>query len=114
MEAWLISPEIDLSLTQQEWLSFDSRATFNEGRLLSIWISTDYEDNPNRATWHRLAARISEGSADGSNEQFISSERIRLDCVEGKVRIAFRYQGGDPGPSTNYDLDNVLIWGRFH
>jgi hypothetical protein len=113
MEAWLISPEIDLDLTRQEHLSFDSRTTFNEGRLLSVWISTDYEDDPGKATWHRLAAHISEGSADGSNEKFISSEGINLDCVHGKVRIAFRYLGGDPGPSTNYDLDNVLIQGRF-
>jgi len=117
MEAWLISPEIDLDLTRQEHLFFDSRATFNEGRLLSVWISTDYEedthkDDPGKATWYRLVARISEGSADGSNEKFISSEGISLDCVQGKVRIAFRYLGGDPGPSTNYDLDNILIRGR--
>ncbi len=118
MEAWLISPEIDLDLTQQEHLFFDSRATFNEGRLLSVWISTDYEedtdkDDPGKATWYRLPAKISEGSSDGSNEKFISSEGISLDCVKGKARIAFRYLGGDPGPSTNYDLDNILIRGRF-
>jgi len=118
MEAWLISPEIDLHLTQQEHLFFDSRATFNEGRLLSVWISTDYEedtdkDDPGKATWHRLEAKVSEGSSDGSNEKFISSEGISLDCVKGKARIAFRYLGGDPGPSTNYDLDNILIRGRF-
>ena len=113
MEAWLISPEIDLELTEEEWLSFDSRATFNEGRLLSVWISTNYENDPAEATWYRLPAQISEGSSDGSNERFISSEGISLDCVKGKVRIGFRYLGGDPGPSTNYDLDNVLIRGRF-
>ncbi len=118
MEAWLISPEIDLDLTQQEYLFFDSRATFNEGRLLSVWISTDYDgdtdkDDPGEATWYRLAAKVSEGSSDGSNEKFISSEGISLDCVNGKARIAFRYLGGDPGPSTNYDLDNILIRGRF-
>lgn len=113
MEAWLISPEIDMEPTEEEWLSFDSRATFNEGRLLSVWISSDYKNDPAKATWDRLPVRISEGSADGSNEKFISSERISLDCVKGKIRIAFRYLGGDPGPSTNYDLDNVLIRGQY-
>ena len=113
MEAWLISPAIELDKTREEWLSFDTRATFNEGRLLSVWISMDYRDDPVEATWHRLPARISEGSADGSNEKFISSGQISLDCVNGSIRVAFRYLGGDPGPSTNYDIDNILIRGRF-
>ena len=109
MEAWLISPEIDLDLTQQEYLFFDSRATFNEGRLLSVWISTDYDedtdkDDPGKANWYRLAAKVSEGSSDGSNEKFISSEEISLDCVNGKARIAFRYLGGDPGPQLTMTL----------
>ena len=113
MEAWFVSPAIDLDMTQEEWLTFDTRATFNEGRLLSVWISTDYQDDPAEATWQRLPAKISEGSADGSNERFISSGEINLECVDGIIRVAFRYLGGDPGPSTNYDLDNVLIRGRF-
>ncbi len=113
MEAWLISPTIEMDSTHGEHLSFDSRATFNEGRLLTVWISTDYDNDPDEATWLRLPARISEGSADGSNEKFISSEGISLDCVKGRMRIAFRYLGGDPGPSTNYDLDNILIRGQY-
>jgi hypothetical protein len=114
MDAWLISPQIDMDLTREEVLFFDSRATFNEGRLLSVWISTDFEQDVGEANWRRVQARISEGSSDGTNEKFISSGGISLDCVEGKMRIAFRYLGGDPGPSTNYDLDNVLIKGLWN
>lgn len=113
MEVWLVSPEIDLDKTRGEILTFDSRATFNEGRLLSVWISTDYENDLRQATWHRLYAKVSEGSSHSDNEKFISSGEISLDCIEGTVRIAFRYLGGDPGPSTNYDLDNFLITGSF-
>jgi hypothetical protein len=94
-------------------LSFDTRATFNNGRLLTVWITTDHDLDPREAIWKELKARISEGTADGTNERFISSGQINLDCVEGTVRIAFRYLGGDPGPSTNYDIDNVLIRGTF-
>ena len=114
MHTWLISPLIDLNQTRDEYLSFDSRATFNEGRLLSIWISSDTIGDLEAAQWFRLPARISEGSSDGSNEKFISSLEISLGCVNGKIRIAFRYLGGDPGPSTNYDIDNVLITGEPH
>jgi hypothetical protein len=113
MEVWLVSPEIDLDKTRGEILTFDSRATFNEGRLLSVWISTDYEYDLRQATWYRLYAKVSEGSSHSDNEKFISSGEISLDCIEGAVRIAFRYLGGDPGPSTNYDLDNFLITGSF-
>lgn len=113
MEVWLVSPEIDLDKTRQEILTFDSRATFNEGRLLSVWISTDYENDLKKANWYRLYAKVSEGSSHSSNEKFTSSGEISLDCIEGSIRIAFRYLGGDPGPSTNYDLDNFLITGSF-
>ena len=109
----IISPEIDLDETREEILTFDTRATFNEGRLLSVWISTDYEDDLEQANWYRLFGKVSEGSSHASNEKFISSGEISLDCVEGTVRIAFRYLGGDPGPSTNYDIDNFLITGRI-
>jgi hypothetical protein len=113
LDAWLISPPIELDGSMYRDLSFDTRATFNNGRLLTVWITTDHDLDPREAIWKELKARISEGTADGTNERFISSGQINLDCVEGTVRIAFRYLGGDPGPSTNYDIDNVLIRGTF-
>ena len=112
LDAWLVSPPIDLDASSEEVLSFDSRATFNKGRLLTLWLTNDFEKDPREAQWQQIRAKVSEGSADGSNERFINSGSIRLDCIQGKVRIAFRYLGGDPAPSTNYDLDNVLILGR--
>ncbi len=113
LDAWLVSPVIDLDSSSDEVLSFDSRATFNRGRLLTLWFTNDFEKDPGEARWHQLEAKVSEGSSDGSNERFINSGRIRLDCLQGRVRFAFRYLGGDPSPSTNYDLDNVLILGRI-
>ena len=97
-----------------EQLSFQTRATFNKGRILTVWVTTDYEKDPREADWKELEARISEGTADGSNEKFVGSGSISLDCVTGTMRIAFRYLGGDPGPTTNYDIDNILIRGKVH
>lgn len=113
VDAWLISPPIDLSASHGEVLSFDTRATFNKGRLLTLWFTHEVEADPRKARWNQIEARISEGSADGSNEKFMTSGDISLECIEGSIRIAFRYLGGDPYPSTNYDLDNVLILGSI-
>ncbi len=111
-DVWLISPAIELDGSKEEELTFLTRATFNEGRLLTVWITGDFDKDPRAAHWRELETRVSEGTADGSNEKFISSDRIRLGCIQGTVRIAFRYLGGDPGPSTNYDIDNILIRGE--
>ncbi len=112
LDAWLVSPPIDLDASSDEVLSFDSRATFNRGRLLTLWFTNDFDMDPREAHWRQLQARVSEGSADGSNERFVNSGSVPIDCIQGTVRLAFRYLGGDPAPSTNYDLDNVLILGR--
>ena len=114
MEVWLISPPIDLTSSFQEELSFETRATFNKGRLLSVWLSNDYNEDPWLASWKQIDANISDGTADGSNELFTDSGKINLDCIQGEIRIAFRYAGGDPSPSTTYDLDNILIKGFLH
>lgn len=111
MEVWLVSPEIDLDNSSEEFLSFDSRATFEEGELLTCWFSSDFNGSVFDAKWEQLDVEIAVGSRDGSNEIFRNSGAVSLDCVQGKVRVAFRYLGSDPGASTTYDLDNILVLG---
>lgn len=111
MEVWLLSPTIDLDNSEDEFLTFDTRATFEEGSILTCWFSRDFENNIKDATWEQLDVEISVGSGDGSNEYFHNSGTIQLNCLEGNIRLAFRYLGSDPGLSTTYDLDNILIIG---
>jgi len=112
MEVWLISPIIDMDASFDEILTFDTRATFEEGSLLTCWFSRDFKNNIKDASWEQLDVEISIGSGDGSNELFKNSGIIELDCLEGNIRLAFRYLGSDPGLSTTYDLDNILILGE--
>lgn len=112
MEVWLIGPSIDLDGSENEFLTFETRSTFEEGSLLTCWFSKDYTENVKNANWQQLEVEISVGSRDGSNEIFLNSGAVQLDCLEGKIRLAFRYLGSDPGASTTYDLDNIVIRGE--
>ena len=111
MEVWLVSPIIDLSNSSAEYLSFDSRATYEEGLLLTVWFSQDYVDDIGQASWHQLEGEISRGTLDNTNSVFHRFNPASMDCVEGKIRLGFRYLGSDPGKSTTYDIDNILILG---
>jgi len=111
MDVWLISPKIDLDATENERLTFKTRATFEEGRILTALISHDFKGKVEDATWAPLDVHISDGTRDGSNKQFTSSGEISLECLSGTIHLAYRYLGSDPGVSTTYDLDNILIVG---
>lgn len=111
MEVWLVSPVIELDKSRDEYLTFDIRTTFEEGTLLTVWFSTDDTDDINKASWHQLDIKIPVGSRDGSNKEFTGTNSFQLDCLEGSIRLAFKYTGSDPGASTTYDLDNILILG---
>lgn len=111
MEVWLVSPPIDLEFSNNQYLTFDTRATYEEGLLLTAWLSTDYVDNIQEANWHQLEGQVSRGSRDGSNKVFLRFKPVSMDCLDGKVRLGFRYLGSDPGKSTTYDIDNILVLG---
>jgi len=111
MDVWLVSPSIDLEKTENERLTFNTRATFEEGRILSVWVCNDFNGNVAMASWQLLDVMISDGTRDGSNREFKNSGEVNLGCLNGKVNIGFRYLGSDPGVSTTYDLDNILIIG---
>jgi len=111
MDAWLISPLIDLSAQKKVVLSFDTRATFEEGSILTVWFSTDYSGDFHRSKWQQLDAQVATGSRDGSNKVFVNSSAIPIGCIEDKIHLGFRYLGADPGVSTTYDLDNILVLG---
>jgi len=112
METWLISPKINLDQTSNEVLTFKSRSTFETGTILTVWVSNDFNGNIQNATWHQLDVVISKGSKGSENTTFISSGKVSLDCLQGDIQIAFKYQGSAPDKTTTYDIDHVLIQGN--
>lgn len=109
LEAWLVSPKINVRDKVNSQLSFQTRANFDNGKLLTVWISTDFEGTIKSATWELLDVKLSEGPRGGNNLNFISSGQISLKCLEKSFVIGFKYLGSDPSRTTTYDIDQFLI-----
>jgi len=108
---WLVTPPIDMDTTTGEELSFDIQANFDNGTILSVWISTDYAGDPTTATWSILDVTIPVGPASTFGN-FESVGPVNISCVDGTAVIGFLYEGSDPSATTRYHLDNVVVTGN--
>ena len=111
LEAWLITPEINLDNSTAEVLSFDIRASYDNGVLLSVLVSEDFTGNPLTTDWKLLDANIPIGPSSQYGPSFKNS-RIDISCLSGTVHVAFKYLGAAPDKTTTYDIDNIRITGK--
>jgi hypothetical protein len=105
LDAWLITPELDLSKVSS--LNFESAMAFYQHNGLSVMISQDYNGDLNTATWQDLGANLA-GSSNG-NYEWVPSGNIDLTVYTGNAHIAFRYQGTSASNTTTFRLDNITI-----
>ncbi len=117
--SWLILPPVNLANSANEVLSFATRDGFDNGAVLQVYISTNYDggNTPWKSRWTPLKAAIAKGSVSGISNNWTSSGDISLHNFAGTVHIAFRYEGADPvfaydKRTTNFQLDNVRIMGN--
>jgi hypothetical protein len=110
-DVWLITPPINMDMTDGEELSFDVQANFDNGTNLSAWISTDFAGDPTTATWSILDATIPVGPTSGFGD-FENVGPINISCVDGNAYIGFFYEGSDPSATTRYHVDNVVVTGN--
>ena len=111
LEAWLVTPEIDLSETTDEILKFDILSSYDNGLLMRVFITSDFTRDPRTTNWTELDANIPLGPS-GANSTIFRESEIDISCLEGKVWIGFRYLGAAPDKTTTYDLDNIRITGN--
>lgn len=111
LEAWLVTPEIDLDDTNNEVLLFDMLSSYDNGLLMRVFITSDFTGDPRTTTWTELDANIPLGPS-GANSNIFRESKIDISCLEGEVWIGFRYQGAAPDKTTTYDLDNIRITGN--
>jgi len=106
MEAWLITPEVDLD--DDKTLTFESAYAFYVHDGLSVWISSDFDGtNVTAANWTELNCTIA-GSNDAEHA-WIPSGAIDLSSFSGKVRIGFKHVGNPTDGTTSYRIDNVVV-----
>ncbi|MDH7446294.1 DUF5689 domain-containing protein [Aquimarina sp. 2201CG14-23] len=110
-EVWLVTPEIDLTASIEEELSFDIQANFDNGNILTAFITDNFTGDVTTTEWTQLDASIPNGNPNGFGS-FEAVGPVNISCIEGNVRIAFRYAGADPGPTTRYHIDNIEISGN--
>ncbi|MBW1297977.1 DUF5689 domain-containing protein [Aquimarina litoralis] len=110
-EVWLVTPEIDLTATTAEEISFEIQSNFDNGNILTAFITDNFTGDVTTTEWSRLDATIPTGPSGGFGD-FESVGPVNISCVDGNVRIAFRYAGSDPGPTTRYHIDNIEISGN--
>ncbi|MGB8706212.1 MAG: DUF5689 domain-containing protein [Gillisia sp.] len=111
LEAWLVTPSIDLDAYSAEVLSFDIKASFDNATILSVYITNNFTGDVRTTNWQLLDAQIPIGPTNQNGTNF-KKNKIDISCLSGKVNIAFRYLGGDPEKTTTYDIDNIRVTGN--
>lgn len=111
IDSWLVTPAIDMDGTTEEELTFNIQAAFDNGTILSVLVSTDFNGDVNTATWNLVDAMVPQGPESGFGD-FMPAGPINVSCVDGMMHIAFRYQGSDPTATTRYHVDEIVLTGN--
>jgi hypothetical protein len=111
INVWLVSPGVDLDSSQSEALSFDIQVSFDNGSILSVYASEDFTGDPEEATWLPLDVVIPSGPGGGFGN-FETTPSVNISCLSGTVHFGFLYEGSDPGATTRYHIDNLIITGN--
>ncbi len=107
MEAWLVTPCIDLDIAKK--ITFVSAYGFYTHDGLTVWISSDFNGSDvNGATWQQLNPTLATSS--DTEHAFIPSGTVDLSGFTGSVRIGFKYVGSGPGSqTTSFRIDDVKV-----
>ncbi len=108
--SWLVTEEIDLSTTSLEELSLDIQSNFDNGTILEIYITDNYSGDVTTTEWDLLDLSIPVG--DDGFGSFEPVGPVNISCAGENIRIGFKYEGEDPGPTTRYHIDNITIEGQ--
>jgi len=111
MDVWLVSPAIDLGNAENEGFTFDIQASFDNGTILSVFVSEDFSGDPQSANWIPLDVLVPIGPPGGFGS-FESITPVNISCLNGPVHFGFFYQGADPGATTRYHIDNLHVTGN--
>ncbi|MBI1226819.1 MAG: hypothetical protein GC192_16405 [Bacteroidetes bacterium] len=108
MTTWLVTPLLDINGPKS--LSFETAKSFFVQAGLTVWVSTDFNCDPDAATWAPLSAATIAGAPNVDNEWIFSGDIDMSAYIGQKVAIGFKYVGsGTGGQTTTYRVDNVVL-----
>lgn len=110
-EAWLITPQIDLSGSIEEDLSLNIQTNFDNGQILTIFITDNYTGDPTTTEWTQLDLDVPSGPSSGFGS-FTPIGPTNISCAGETVWIGFRYISTDPDATTRYHIDDLEITGN--
>lgn len=112
--SWLISPTVPFSVTNNTFLTFDTKDGYDNGATLQAYIITNWTGDIATSAKTLLNATISTGHASGYATDFTNSGLISLAGNPGNFRIAFKYTGGyAPLATTTFQIDNVKVYSEY-
>lgn len=93
---WLITPPVAVA-GNSETLTFTTQDAFDNGAVLEVLVSTDYDggNNPENFNWTKVCPNIAGGTASGFAPSFVPSGNVDISSFTGNAYIAFRYKGQD-------------------
>ncbi|MFD2822718.1 DUF5689 domain-containing protein [Lacinutrix iliipiscaria] len=111
IETWFVTPDINLDATTQESLNFDLEVAYANSIILSVLITENYTGDVTTTEWTEVGVDIPNVPTSGFGG-FNNSGDINISCLNGNVRVAFKYLGSDPSGTTRYHIDNVEVKGN--
>ena len=112
MEVWLISPTINLNGTSNQKLTFETNTGYDNGKVMKVYVSSNFSGDIKSATWVPLDVILSEGPKSGYGNLFTKSGIINISCLTDNFNVAFKYVGADGGVTTTFRIDNVRVTGE--
>jgi len=104
LNAWLITPEVNINETTGAFIQFRLRTVFNNGNALKVWITNDYQDSFETVNWLLLDIDFPTSSSN-----YITVKQD-ISCLTGNIRLAFEYTGYDSVITSTYHIDDIIIY----
>lgn len=110
LNAWLVTPGLIIDAnTEDPVLSFETADGFNNGNSLRVYVTTEFNGDPEASNWAEVSANISSGNNSGYGD-FVSSGEIDLSNYVGEViYVGFEYDGGENSATTTYQINDIYV-----
>ena len=112
LEAWLVTPAINLDNSTDESLTFDANVGYHNGDPVKVYASTDFSGDVATATWELIENVILPTSPTSGYGSFANVGSVNVSCLTGDVYFAFAYIGADNGITTTFQIDNIKVMGN--